>query len=511
MTQTSAPVTGAEPIPNVLSIAGSDPSGGAGIQADLKAIQATGGYGMAALTALTAQNTQGVTGVHPVPPAFVVQQLDAVAADIRIDAIKIGMLGSADTASAVADWLERLDERPVTVLDPVMVATSGDRLLDPDAERTLLRIAGLADVVTPNLPELAVLAGEPVADSWRGALAQARAVAARIGALVLAKGGHLGGAGCPDALVGASGVVAQFDGARIETTSTHGTGCTLSSALAAIHARRMRTPGEAASGAHADWAWSVALARDVVRGAIRAASALDVGTPGGHGPLDHGWSQRAGVLPPRRSAELDAWWEDILEIREGIMRDDFVSSLADGTLDRERFRIYLTQDAVYLRRYASVMSRAADLAPTAEEREFWRAASRSCVETEMALHRAHGADRDAPPSPQTAAYLAHLTDAADAGDYAVLTAAVLPCFWIYDDVGRQLVAGNHDGHPYGDWLETYADPAFAEAARRAREFAQRAARRAQAPTLARMRRAFDVASQLERDFFAQAQGVRVAV
>ncbi|WP_156762065.1 bifunctional hydroxymethylpyrimidine kinase/phosphomethylpyrimidine kinase [Microbacterium karelineae] len=272
-------------IVNVLAIAGSDPSGGAGIQADLKTIQATGGYGMAAITALTAQNTRGVRSVHVPPPAFLRDQLDAISDDIAIDAVKIGMLGTAEVADVVARWLRSLATAPAVVLDPVMVATSGDRLLDERAERSLADLIALADVVTPNLPELAALLDEPVATAWPDALDQARRLAARHDVLVLAKGGHSGGDSCPDALVDAGGGILRMDGERIRTANTHGTGCTLSSALATLGART------------GDWPTAARLARDWLRGALAAADALDVGRPGGHGPVHHAHAIRPVSIP----------------------------------------------------------------------------------------------------------------------------------------------------------------------------------------------------------------------
>lgn len=264
-------------VPRVLAVAGSDPSGGAGVQADLKAVAANGGYGMAALTALTAQNTRGVRDVHVPPPGFLRAQLDAVADDVEIDAVKIGMLGDACVVAVVADWLAALREhgaRPAVVLDPVMVATSGDRLLDPDDEHALRAMLPLADVVTPNLPELAVLAGEERAPTWALALEQGRRVATRHGVLVVVKGGHLAADGsAPDALVGADRVLAELDGERVATRSTHGTGCSLSSALATRFAR------------HHDWARALREAKTWLTAAIRAGAALEVGR--GHGPVDH--------------------------------------------------------------------------------------------------------------------------------------------------------------------------------------------------------------------------------
>lgn len=184
-------------IPNILSIAGSDPSGGAGIQADLKAISANGGYGMAVLTALTAQNTRGVSGVHMVPADFVTAQIEAILADIRVDAIKIGMLGDAAVTIAVAGALSGRD-CPV-VLDPVMVAKGGDRLLAAGAVKALRdRMISLAHVITPNLPEAADLLNQPEARNRDQMLKQARALLGLGPQAVLLKGGHLPGPDCPD-------------------------------------------------------------------------------------------------------------------------------------------------------------------------------------------------------------------------------------------------------------------------------------------------------------------------
>ncbi|MEM6548266.1 MAG: bifunctional hydroxymethylpyrimidine kinase/phosphomethylpyrimidine kinase [Pseudomonadota bacterium] len=259
-------------IPNILSIAGSDPSGGAGIQADLKSISANGGYAMAALTALTAQNTTAVTGVELVSPAFVAAQIDAVFADIRVDAVKIGMIATADIAAAVADALTRHGARNV-VLDPVMVAKGGDRLLAEDAVAVLRdRLLPLADILTPNLPEAAALLGEPeIVDAG-----EMQAGAARLRDLgpkaILLKGGHLCGTDSPDVLVSASGT-AWLKGPRTATRNTHGTGCTLSAALATQLART----GDVSAAA--------AAAKAYVAGAIAAADRLNVGH--GHGPTNH--------------------------------------------------------------------------------------------------------------------------------------------------------------------------------------------------------------------------------
>jgi hydroxymethylpyrimidine kinase/phosphomethylpyrimidine kinase len=267
--------------PRVLSIAGTDPTGGAGIQADLKSIAASGGYGMAVVTALVAQNTHGVRSIHTPPVAFLREQLDAVSDDVTIDAIKIGMLGSTAVIVEVTDWLSQ-NRAPVVVLDPVMIATSGDRLLDADAEEAVRRLLPLVDLVTPNLPELAVLAGEPLRTTWAEALEQAARVSERGSVIVLVKGGHLSEAQSPDALVDAAGqlpdggTVIEVPGERILTTNTHGTGCSLSSAVATLQAR------------HGDWQMALTEAKAWLSGSLCFADELDVGS--GSGPINHFWS-----------------------------------------------------------------------------------------------------------------------------------------------------------------------------------------------------------------------------
>ncbi|MDP3969244.1 MAG: bifunctional hydroxymethylpyrimidine kinase/phosphomethylpyrimidine kinase [Nocardioides sp.] len=289
------------PVPRVLSIAGTDPTGGAGVQADLKSIAAQGGYGMAVVTALVAQNTHGVRAVHTPPTAFLRAQLDAVADDVEVDAVKTGMLGDAATVAAVEEWLLRIAP-PVVVVDPVMVATSGDRLLRADAERALVAMlgalggAGGSDVlVTPNVPELGVLADAPPARSWDELLAQARAVAAATGVTVLAKGGHLEGPDADDILVapGSAGGPAcpvVLAGRRVATTCTHGTGCSLSSAVATARVR------------YGSWEPAAREAKRWLTESLAAAESLRVGT--GRGPISHlaGLWERGGLETRLRPA-----------------------------------------------------------------------------------------------------------------------------------------------------------------------------------------------------------------
>ncbi|AYD04381.1 bifunctional hydroxymethylpyrimidine kinase/phosphomethylpyrimidine kinase [Neorhizobium sp. NCHU2750] len=258
---------------NVLSIAGSDPSGGAGIQADLKAFSARGTYGMAALTALTAQNTQGVTAVLPLPVDFVISQIDAILDDIRVDAVKIGMIANAEIADALADLLARRCEGIPIVLDPVMMAKGGSPLLAPTAIAAVRdRLVPLATVMTPNLPEAAALLGEAEATNREAMADQAKQLHLTGPDAVLIKGGHLDGGHSPDVLAQAAGL-SWFEAQRVATRNTHGTGCTLSSAIAAEIAKGVPVTD------------AITIAKAYLTCAIAEADSLSVGS--GHGPVHH--------------------------------------------------------------------------------------------------------------------------------------------------------------------------------------------------------------------------------
>lgn len=258
----------------ILIIAGSDSGGGAGIQADIKTVTLLGGHAMTAITAITAQNTLGVQAVHPVPTEMVLAQIDSVVGDIGVDAVKIGMIGSAETANAVADRLAMLEGVPI-VFDPVMVATSGSMLADAETIAAFEKLMQVAAVITPNLPELEALTGQIIAD-LDALEAAARMLRERTDAVVLAKGGHL-----PqqveddrplihDLLVDAD-MVADYSVARVETAHSHGTGCTLASGVAA--------------GLGAGLSLGDAVDRAEAFVAAALASAPGIGQ--GHGPMGH--------------------------------------------------------------------------------------------------------------------------------------------------------------------------------------------------------------------------------
>ena len=263
----------------VLIIAGSDSGGGAGIQADIKTVSALGGYAATAITALTAQNTCGVFGIHNVPPSFVTSQIRVVLDDLKIQAIKTGMLSNAGIIDAVGDILdERSAALPPVIIDPVMVAKSGDRLLDVDAIATLKRRLLIhADLVTPNLPEAEVLTGMEIRnlDQMRHAAEMMHTLGVKA---VLMKGGHLPGEFATDLLLTEDGEE-RFESPRVHTRHTHGTGDTLASGIATSLAQGMSLRD------------AVIRARDFLQEAIRTAP----GYGEGHGPLNHTHTLRAHV------------------------------------------------------------------------------------------------------------------------------------------------------------------------------------------------------------------------
>lgn len=278
--------------PIAVTIAGSDSGGGAGIQADLKTFSALGVYGASVITALTAQNTVGVQAIHDVPADFVAAQMDSVFGDLAVGAAKIGMLSRAEIMETVSAGLDRHHVEKV-VLDPVMVTTTGHRLIAPDATATLARLLlPRALLITPNLQEAAVLLDEPVAQDEEAMLAQGRRLLALGARAVLMKGGHGSGDESADLLVTPSGGCRRFSARRVQTKNTHGTGCTLSAAIAAGLAKGQKL--EAA----------VAAAKDYLSHAIAAADRLHIGH--GSGPVHHFHALWDAAAPKARESEAPA-------------------------------------------------------------------------------------------------------------------------------------------------------------------------------------------------------------
>jgi hydroxymethylpyrimidine/phosphomethylpyrimidine kinase len=258
--------------PIALTIAGSDSSGGAGVQADIKAISANGAFAASVITAVTAQNTTSVTRIHQVPADVVFDQIEAVLSDLKVQAIKLGMLFSAPIIDAVSEGLV-VFSAPI-VVDPVMIAKSGDALLHRSAIDAMIRkILPLATLLTPNLPEAACLLGASQAHSSIDIIAQGQQLLEMGPKMVLMKGGHAAGDICTDYLIDATGVVATLTAPRVQTRNTHGTGCTYSAAIAAQLAKGQ------------DLISAVATAHSYLQTAIKAADQLSIGR--GHGPVHH--------------------------------------------------------------------------------------------------------------------------------------------------------------------------------------------------------------------------------
>ena len=546
-------------VPRVLSIAGTDPSGGAGIQADLKSIAASGGYGMCVTTSLVAQNTCGVREVFTPPLEFLTAQLAAVFDDVTVDAVKIGMLGDADTIRTVRTWLSE-HPVPVVVLDPVMIASSGDRLLQAEAEQALRDLVPLVNVITPNIPELAVLCEKEPAQTFDEAHEQAANLAAATGTTVIVKGGHLCGQDAGNTAVFPDGTCAHVRTPRLDSRNTHGTGCSLSSSLATRLGVELLQHTEAtghteAAGHTAEQ--SVLTSEDTHRAlqwstrwlheSIAAGAGLQVGSGEGHGPVDHAARARrleaaASAYPwhhllattdsegnaldgtsPERLLPVSpvsageavvkpagpwtaALWAAGGETWRQILDLPFVRALGDGTLDEDLFSFYLDQDALYLRDYSRALATLSARADTAEAQVHWAAGAHEAIAAESQLHEGWLANRArlGGPSPITMGYTNFLRASAAGEDYVVGAAAILPCYWLYEEVGAVLSSQNHADHPYAEWLSLYGGEEFAAEVERSLAEVERAFEAASPAQRVRAARAYLSACVYEREFFDQA-------
>mgnify|MGYP003082138847 FL=1 len=549
----TAQVPQAARVPRVLSIAGTDPSGGAGIQADLKSIAASGGYGMCVTTSLVAQNTCGVREVFTPPLEFLTAQLAAVFDDVTVDAVKIGMLGDADTIRTVRTWLSE-HPVPVVVLDPVMIASSGDRLLQAEAEQALRDLVPLVNVITPNIPELAVLCEKEPAQTFDEAHEQAANLAAATGTTVIVKGGHLCGQDAGNTAVFPDGTCAHVRTPRLDSRNTHGTGCSLSSSLATRLGVELLQHAEVAEhtaeqsvltseDTHRALQWSTRWLHE----SIAAGAGLQVGSGEGHGPVDHAARARrleaaASAYPwhhllattdsegntldgtsPERLLPVSpvpageavvkpagpwtaALWAAGGETWHQILDLPFVRALGDGTLDEDLFAFYLDQDALYLRDYSRALATLSARADTAEAQVHWAAGAHEAIAAESQLHEGWLANRArlGGPSPITMGYTNFLRASAAGDDYVVGAAAILPCYWLYEEVGAVLSSQNHADHPYAEWLSMYGGEEFAAEVARSLAEVERAFETASPAQRVRAARAYLSACVYEREFFDQA-------
>lgn len=545
-------------VPRVLSIAGTDPSGGAGIQADLKSITASGGYGMCVTTSLVAQNTCGVREVFTPPLEFLTAQLAAVFDDVTVDAVKIGMLGDADTIRTVRTWLSE-HPVPLVVLDPVMIASSGDRLLQAEAEQALRDLVPLVNVITPNIPELAVLCEKEPAQTFDEAHEQAANLASATGTTVIVKGGHLCGQDAGNTAVFPDGTCAHVRTPRLESRNTHGTGCSLSSSLATRLGvellQHAEAPGHTEAPEHAadqqltseDTHRALQWSTRWLHESIAAGAGLQVGSGEGHGPVDHAARARrleaaASAYPwhhllattdsegntldgtsPERLLPVSpvpageavvkpagpwtaALWAAGGETWHQILDLPFVRALGDGTLDEDLFAFYLDQDALYLRDYSRALATLSARADTAEAQVHWAAGAHEAIAAESQLHEGWLANRArlGGPSPITMGYTNFLRASAAGDDYVVGAAAILPCYWLYEEVGAVLSSQNHADHPYAEWLSMYGGEEFAAEVARSLAEVERAFEAASPAQRVRAARAYLSACVYEREFFDQA-------
>jgi len=515
-------------VPRILSIAGTDPSGGAGTAADLKSITAAGGYGMTVITAIVAQNTHGVRDQHFVPQSVLRNQLEAVSDDVTIDGVKTGMLGSVDSINTVANWL---DENPprFLVVDPVMVATSGDRLLQQDAEAAMIEFCRRATVVTPNIDELAVLTGRSRAEDRDAALDQAKDWAAETGVSVIVKTGHLNQRYVSNTWVSPDGSTSVIPSVRVDTSSTHGTGCSLAAALAT----RLAGGDDAAT--------ALVWATEWLHEAISHGADLHVGS--GHGPVDHAHRSRrlqaAGMATPWFAsavvpASLDspeqlvssavahngheyitpavpaagrwtqALWQAGQHITHQIQHNAFVQQLIDGSLPPHAFEFYLAQDALYLQQYARALAALASSSTEHSAQIFWAQSSANIPNVEAKLHRSWlNTDEDIAPGPVTNAYTSFLLATTLGSPRAVGAAAVLPCYWLYAQTGASLPEVPQD-HPYAEWLGTYGGAGFVSRTQTALQQVEGEFEAATPQVRAEATRAYLTACRHELEFFSQA-------
>ncbi|TPX37189.1 hypothetical protein SmJEL517_g01078 [Synchytrium microbalum] len=456
-----------------LTIAGSDSGGGAGIQADLKTFTALGVYGTSALTAITAQNTLAVQGIHPMPAEFVAQQLESVLSDIGTDSAKTGMLFNTEIIQTVASAIRKHNIVNL-VIDPVMISTSGSRLLAPDAIESLKKdLLPLAMILTPNIPEAELLASSSTPIT---SVADMRRVATELYAMgskhVLIKGGHLpfdeqvGGAIDQSCTTAVKFVVDVFyDGADfhefrrefIDTKNTHGTGCTLSSAIAAGLAKNMTVMA------------AVQTALEYVNRAI--SSSFSIGK--GHGPLNHFFS------PSYTSSthSFVQYLKDSCPTQYHVYtRHPFVEQIANGTLSKASFQHFIRQDYIFLVHYARAYSLAGFKEHDSMEAITNAASIVMHIGEEMKLHIkfceswgiSHDELQETREAHATVAYTRYVLEKGLSGDRLDLRVALLPCLIGYGEIGMRLFHDPktvRDGNPYWPWIQNYASDSFQDAVR----------------------------------------------
>ena len=440
-----------------LTIAGSDSSGGAGIQADIKTMTMNGVFAMSALTALTAQNTTGVFAVQESSPEFLRQQIDAVFTDIRPDAVKIGMVSSSGLIHVIAEAL-KAHEAANIVVDPVMVATSGARLIDESAVKTLAEeLLPLALLVTPNIPEAEILSGMKITNP-DDMIQAAKNINAKFSCSVLVKGGHdLNDAN--DLLLESGKTRTQwFTGKRINTSNTHGTGCTLSSAIAANLAKGFSLSE------------SVSLAKEYISGAL--GFMLDLGK--GSGPMNHAFCLSGKFARDKTLREY--LMAGVSDIWHEYNNHPFVKGIETGSLDPAKFRAYIIQDYLYLNEYSKVFALGAAKARSLDSMKFCVSIIDAIANVEMNIHNGYmgrlGVTQQELDMTQrklaNLSYTSYMLRVAYEENEPEILAAILSCALSYEDIAKMIIANNPDAanhELYGDWVRCYSGEEYCRANR----------------------------------------------
>lgn len=441
-----------------LTIAGSDSSGGAGIQADIKTMTMNGVFAMSAVTALTAQNTLGVTGILESSPDFLNKQLDAIFTDIFPDSVKIGMVSSSDLIHVIAESLKKYHAKNI-VIDPVMVATSGSKLINDDAIKTLANeLLPLAMIITPNIPEAEILSGMKI-NNESDMIQAAGKINSLFGCAVLLKGGHAVN-DANDLLCTGQGVYKWYYGKRINTNNTHGTGCTLSSAIAANLAKDF-TLDE-----------SVRLAKNYISGALGAM--LDLGK--GCGPMNHAFNlsdrfihkyntgftcknNYKNLLERLRDSVSDFWAE--------YNNHPFVKGLESGKLDPQKFKYYIIQDYLYLNEYSKVFALGAAKAKSLGTMQIFANVIQAIANVELDIHRGYMGKLNVtqqeidstPRSIENLSYTSYMLRVAYEEGEPEILAAILSCALSYEDIAKNIVKNNPESSNhelYGNWIKCYS-------------------------------------------------------
>ena len=438
-----------------LTIAGSDSSGGAGIQADIKTMTMNGVYAMSAVTALTAQNTTGVFGVQEATPEFLKAQIDAVFGDIFPDAVKIGMVSSSELIRVIAESLRKWQAKNI-VVDPVMVSTSGAKLIDDNAVKTLAdELLPLAIITTPNIPEAEILSGMKILDE-AGMTQAAEKISRKFGCSVLLKGGHM--VNDANDYLFDENLGRWFTGRRIDTKNTHGTGCTLSSAIAANLAKGYSLYE------------AVSLAKEYISGALGAM--LNLGK--GCGPMLHSFSltgkfaQNKSLIARLMDSVADVWPE--------YNNHPFVKGIETGKLDPEKFRHYIIQDYLYLNEYTKVFALGVSKAKSLKTMQLCASIIEAIANVEMDIHKGYmgrfnvsqeeldSAKREL----ENISYTSYMLRVAyDEGEAEIL-AAILSCALSYEDIAKAIVRNNPEAvnhELYGDWVKCYSGEEYCSANR----------------------------------------------